>query len=58
MKKEFFYNEEGADDGSILYKNNEYQVSKKISEIETTSLRQYLNKEVDFSKIDIEGQKR
>jgi FkbM family methyltransferase len=50
-----FFNNEGADGGSILEKNNVDPLNKKCVEIETTSLRDYLNKEVDFLKIDIEG---
>ena len=49
------FNEEGADGGSILDKKNQHFVHTKKSEIEVVSLRQYLNKPVDFLKIDIEG---
>ena len=50
-----FFNEEGADGGSILAHNTNSNASDKKVEIQTTSLRPYLDKEVDFLKIDIEG---
>jgi hypothetical protein len=56
-KKEgkIYFNEEGADGGSILEKVNCHSLNTKTVEIEIISLRQYLNKPVDFLKIDIEG---
>jgi FkbM family methyltransferase len=49
------FNEEGADGGNIKDDNNKEQLNGNYFEIETTSLRPYLNKKVDFLKIDIEG---
>lgn len=45
--------DEGADGGSILNCENEF--SGKRVEIDITSLRTFLNKKVDFLKMDIEG---
>jgi FkbM family methyltransferase len=50
-----YFNEEGADGGSILEKVSEHSTNTKTVEIEIISLRQYLNKPVDLLKIDIEG---
>jgi len=50
-----FFNEEGADGGSIQERKDEDETSNKYVEIFTTSLRNYLNQKVDFLKIDIEG---
>ena len=50
-----FFNEEGADGGSIIDNNSDHQAGQKYVEVETTSLRRYLAKEVAFLKIDIEG---
>jgi FkbM family methyltransferase len=52
---ETFFYEEGADGGSIVNGNTDHQAEKKYLKVETTSLRPYLTKEVDFLKIDIEG---
>jgi FkbM family methyltransferase len=49
------FNSEGADGGGIVEDQIQINQSKKITEIQTTSLRHYLNREVDFLKIDIEG---
>lgn len=46
---------EGADGGSIIQDKNGSPDKSQIAEIETTSLRKYLNTKVDFLKIDIEG---
>jgi FkbM family methyltransferase len=50
-----FFNEEGADGGSIKDEIDKDQLNEKYIEIETTRLRSYLNRKVDFLKIDIEG---
>lgn len=46
---------EGADGGSILPADNGSSGESHIAEIETTSLKPYLQRRVDFLKIDIEG---
>ncbi len=51
---EIYFNEEGADGGSIL-DNTRNEANQKSSEIEVTSLRQYLALPVAFLKMDIEG---
>jgi FkbM family methyltransferase len=50
-----YFNEEGADGGRILKKISSPPINTKTVEIDITSLKQYLNKTVDFLKIDIEG---
>jgi FkbM family methyltransferase len=46
---------EGADGGNILDSQSIVSDHQKLIEIETTSLRKYLDRKVDFLKIDIEG---
>lgn len=46
---------DGADGGSILTDAKEFVDKQPVAEIETTSLKPYLNRKVDFLKIDIEG---
>ncbi len=46
--------QEGADGGNI-FENQSSLVELKTCEVETISLRSFLNKPVDFLKIDIEG---
>jgi FkbM family methyltransferase len=46
---------EGADGGRVLEGNSEISPALKTVEIETTSLKSYLNTKIDFLKIDIEG---
>ena len=46
---------EGADGGSILQEHDTRSGSQATVDIETTSLRPFLNQPVDFLKIDIEG---
>lgn len=47
-----FFDSEGADAGRILNTTNAKRVSHKIT---VTSLKPYLDKQVDFLKLDIEG---
>lgn len=49
------FTSDGADGGKILHFNNAFPDRETDSEIETTSLRAYLDRKVDFLKIDIEG---
>ena len=51
QKKTVRFYAEGSDGGRIAVKGDK----KNIVEIKTTSLRTYINKPVDFLKIDIEG---
>ncbi|WP_121357537.1 FkbM family methyltransferase [Flavisolibacter nicotianae] len=46
---------EGADGGSIVGENGSTAGDVAITEIETTSLKPYLEGKVDFLKLDIEG---
>jgi len=46
---------EGADGGNILDPQGTVSGDQKLIEIETTSLKKYLDRKVDFLKIDIEG---
>jgi FkbM family methyltransferase len=46
------FNSEGADGGRIINKGN---IVKETINIESISLKQFLNEKVDFLKIDIEG---
>ena len=56
-KKEgkMLFHQEGADGGNIKDDNDNEKLNGNYFEIETTSLRPYLSKKVDFLKIDIEG---
>jgi FkbM family methyltransferase len=47
--------DEGADGGSIIEDHNTFNEEPNITEVEVTSLKKYLDKKVDFLKIDIEG---
>lgn len=47
--------EEGADGGQVAENIAASEVKTKTIQIETTSLKKYLNEPVDFLKIDIEG---
>ncbi len=46
---------EGADGGQVLQGNAQLSSTPKIIEIETTRLIKYLDRSIDFLKIDIEG---
>lgn len=47
---------EGADGGAILHPGNDSPSNNdQMQEIQTVSLKNYLNRKVDFLKIDIEG---
>jgi FkbM family methyltransferase len=47
--------QEGADGGQVLDGNSNLAAAAKTMEIETTVLKNYLEGEIDFLKIDIEG---
>jgi FkbM family methyltransferase len=47
---------DGADGGNIIpTEHPNSSASSEVTEIETTTLKEYLNRKVDFLKIDIEG---